>query len=307
MALKSILQLYCEGSGQKVNFSKSSIFFGSRCPYNTRNQVMATLDVRNEALKDTYLGMPTNVGRSPTDTFKFLPERVWKRINNGTDRPLSRAGKEIRLKAVIQAIPTFIMSCFQIPGMTCEKMRKYIADAWWGFGNGKKKMHWRSWGWLSSPKYLGGLGFRDLQLFNQAMLGRQGWRLLTEPDTFCARVLKGRYFPFTDFWHASCPRSASYTWRSILHGKKLLEKGVTWGIGNGKSVQIQNDKWVADELFGLVKPILPLPDRQTVDALINPDTQHWEVDTVNAFFQPNTAAKILKIPIANSECDDFAI
>lgn len=116
------------------------------------------------------------------------------------------------------------------------------------------------------------------------MLGRQGWRLLTEPDNLCARVLKGRYFPFSNFWHASCPRSASYTWRSILHGKKLLEQGVKWCIGNGKSVQISHDKWVSDELFGLVKPVLPLPDYQTVGAWIDPTTGQWEVDTVDAFF-----------------------
>jgi hypothetical protein len=86
------------------------------------------------------------------------------------------------------------MSCFQIPVTNCDHMRRAITNFFWGTEEGKKNMHWRSWDWLSSPKQFGGLGFHDLVLFNQAMLGRQCWRLLTEPDYLCARVLKGRYF-----------------------------------------------------------------------------------------------------------------
>jgi hypothetical protein len=74
---------------------------------------------------------------------------------------------------------------------TCEMMRKAIANQWRGFKDGKRKMHWRSWSWLSSPKSMGGLGFRDLELFNQAMLGRQCWRMLTDPSSLCARVTRG--------------------------------------------------------------------------------------------------------------------
>jgi hypothetical protein len=88
--------------------------------------------------------------------------------------------------------------------------------------NGKKKMHWRSWEWLSTPKSLGGMGFRDMSLFNQAMLGKQCWWLLTVTDSLCAKVLKGRYYPNGSFWSASCPRTASYTWRSLMFGKDLL-------------------------------------------------------------------------------------
>jgi hypothetical protein len=115
------------------------------------------------------------------------------------------------IKAVIQAIPTYVMSCFWLPAGIHDKMRSVISNRWWGVEDGKKKMHWRSWEWLTTPKTMGGMGFRDMVLFNQAMLGKQCWRIITEPDSLCARVLKGRYFPHTSFCNASTPRSSSYT------------------------------------------------------------------------------------------------
>jgi hypothetical protein len=113
-ALQSTLQLYCEGSGQKINHEKSTIFFGNHCGQTIKDEVKNLLEVFNEALQETYLGMPTDVGTSPIGTFRFLFDRAWKRMNICLARPMSRAGKEIFLKSVIQAIPTFIMSCFQV-------------------------------------------------------------------------------------------------------------------------------------------------------------------------------------------------
>jgi hypothetical protein len=123
-------------------------------------------------------------------------------------------------------------------------MRKEISNFWWRVEDGKKKFHWRSWKWLSSPKYLEGMGFCDFAMFNQAMLAKQGWWLLTEPNSLCAGVLKGRYFPNGDFWTTQCPRSSSYIWRSIMHGKKLLDKGILWRVGDGKYINILRDRWI---------------------------------------------------------------
>jgi hypothetical protein len=75
-ALHDTLVTYCEGSGQKINKDKSSLFFGSHCSKWVKDEVKQKLEVQTEASKDLYLGMPTDVGRSPISTFRYLCDRM---------------------------------------------------------------------------------------------------------------------------------------------------------------------------------------------------------------------------------------
>lgn len=198
------------------------------------------------------------------------------------------------------------MSCFQIPVSNCEDMRQAIVNHWWGIEEGWKKMHWRSWNWLSTPKDLGGLGFRDMVLFNQAMLAGQGWRLLTDPSSLCARVLKGRYYPDCSFWAAQRPRSSSYTWRSILFGRELLQAGSRWGIGDGSSIRTLSDNWVPGIAADMLQVQVPLSDDHTMSMLLSADGSSWDEDLVRSIFSKDTALKILHVPIGHFCVDDFA-
>jgi hypothetical protein len=78
--------------------------------------------------------------------------------------------KEVLIKAVAQALPTYMMSVFKIPFGVCDALEKHTRTFWWGGENGKCKTQWIPWEILVKPKCYGELGFRDMRLFNQALL-----------------------------------------------------------------------------------------------------------------------------------------
>ena len=114
---------------------------------------------------------------------------------------------------------------------------------WWGSTSAKRNTHWLSWKCMAIPKSHGGLGFRSLKEFNTAMLAKQGWRLLTNPSSLAARVLKAKYFLDRDFLNAQIrPHSRpSFTWQSIMSTQSLLKSGCRRVIGDGLSISAWND------------------------------------------------------------------
>ena len=174
------------------------------------------------------------VGRARTHVFAYLKERICQRIQGWKERLLSRAAKEILIKAVTQAIPVFTMGCFDITKEMCNQISSMIARFLWNNQDKENSMHWIGWEKLVGPKALGGLGFRDLYSFSMAMLAKHGWRLLQNPESLCARVLKAKYFPDTGLLEAKAKEGCSYTWRSILQGVEVLKNSVIWRVGMGR-------------------------------------------------------------------------
>jgi hypothetical protein len=100
------------------------------------------------------------------------------------------------IKSVLQAIPSYVMSIFQLPTTLINSIEKMMNSFLWGHGKATQRaIHWMSWEKLSAPKIHGGMGFKDLSAFNLAMLGKQGWKFITEPESLVAHIFKARYFP----------------------------------------------------------------------------------------------------------------
>ena len=149
------------------------------------------LHIPTEELRGRYLGPPTTIGKVTDGVFDYVPDRICNFVNGWGEKSSSCAGREVILKSNAQVVPTYPMSCFKLPANMCKKMRTYISNYWWGSSIDSHKIHWQRWSKLTRTKDDDGIDFRDLPLFNQALLGKQGWRLMMRPDSLCARVLKG--------------------------------------------------------------------------------------------------------------------
>ena len=142
--VQEILIIYEKALGQKINWDKTSIFFNKNTKIGTREHLLTVSGVSSTSCYDKYLGLQTLVGWSRTDSFQSFLDRIWNRLNGWKERFLSQAGKEVLLKAVIQAIPTYTTSIFQLPKVLCKKINSMMERFWWGHKENLNRTAWLS-------------------------------------------------------------------------------------------------------------------------------------------------------------------
>jgi ribonuclease HI len=305
--LNEVLELYEQASGQRLNKDKTSVFFSRNTTQDVKDLIISIVGVPVSQRYDTYLGLPALVGRSRIGEFENLKERVRRRITDWKTKLLSQAGKEILLKAVVQAIPTYSMSIFLLPKELCKEINKLMQKFWWG-NKGEKKIHWMSWERMGKSKSKGGMGFRDLISFNKALLAKQCWRLVQYPDSLAALIIKEKYFPRGEFLSAKLGSRPSFAWRSLLSGRELLSAGLLWRIGDGKSVSIWSDKWIPrPTMFSVISPCKVLPATAKVGDLIHGDPPDWNKNLIQSIFVDEDADLICNLPLSRYNQPDRLI
>ncbi|WVZ57476.1 hypothetical protein U9M48_007857 [Paspalum notatum var. saurae] len=262
---------------QMINRDKTSILFSPNTSEKIQKSFLTELRITSLAINEKYLGLPVYVGKSKKSMFEYIKRK---------EKLLSKAGKEIMIKAVAQAIATYAMSCFDLTKGLCDEISSMIGRYWWSQQDKSNKIHWVAWEKLTRRRT------------------RQAWRILVFPDTLCAQVLKAKYFPGKSILEATARSGVSYTWRSILKGVGLLKEGIIWRIGNGCSVNIWRDPWIPRNYTR--KIITPRRGSilHKVADLINPFTDSWDEQLIRDTFWEDDAKFILSMP-TNSDTEDF--
>ncbi|GAU37643.1 hypothetical protein TSUD_220690 [Trifolium subterraneum] len=115
------------------------------------------------------------------------------------------------------------MSVYLVPDSTIKDIERLMNSFWWGGGNNNKGIRWLAQDRMTHTKAQGGMGFRDLHIFNLALIAKQGWHMMTKPHTLVAKLYRAR-----------------------------------WSIGNGASIKVMSEPW----LRGQDSAWLPSPQSQ---------------------------------------------
>ena len=152
--LKEILRTYESTSGQKINMDKSSIFFNPNASQECKDEILSILGPMHDTSHTKYLGLPSIIGRSKKLIFAEIKDKVCQKLAGWKSKLLSMGGKEILIKAVAHAIPSYTMSCFLLPKSLCEDLEREMRSFWWGQKQQETKIAWVGWKKMCKPKSL---------------------------------------------------------------------------------------------------------------------------------------------------------
>ncbi|XP_034211169.1 uncharacterized protein LOC117624139 [Prunus dulcis] len=295
--MKQCLDEFCRASGQVVNFEKSAIY----CSPNISKELASDIShICGSPLTNNlgkYLGMPLLHSRVTKSTYNNLVDKVHARLASWKSRVLSSAGRATLIQAVTSAIPVFAMQTAKLPMSICDELDKLNRNFFWGGSDKKTKVHLCQWDLLCRPKSKGGLGFKKTHEMNKALLAKSGWRLLKKDEGLWAQIFEKKYLR----GHSPCDpnlllkQNCSPTWKGIVFGSQLLEKGLIWRLGKGDNINFWKDKWIADE--ALIHMVEVSPD-SSMDTIVSDFLMDgwWDIEKLRRVLPEDWVQKIIGCP-----------
>ncbi|XP_026452163.1 uncharacterized protein LOC113352568 [Papaver somniferum] len=297
--IKDYLQKYCLASGKEINFEKSGILFSRKIPEHRKAILANILDIQSRDLGEKYLRTPTVFQDSKIQTHMGILQAIDARISIWLHKLLSQAARTTLIKHIVQVIPPFQMRAFLIPKHLCKQMDSHLCKFWWGenLDPNDRKLHLLGWDILCSPKAEGGSGFRKAELNNLAMLARNSWRILENPNCLLSSVLKGKYLLKTDFLNAKCSAKCSWTWKCLHAIKELIKPFISCIVGDGQFIDPWCDKWIPSQGSATPNPLVPPDPSIKVAYFIDSQSRSWDVSRLNTHFDNASVQKIISIPL----------
>jgi hypothetical protein len=157
----------------------------------------------------------------------------WKKLY------LSKGGRLTLLKSTLSSLPTYFMSLFKIPVSVAKRIVKLQHNFLWGGVGDEFKMPLVSWNKVCTPIAQGGLGVRDLIVFNKALLGKWLWRFGVEDSKFWRCVLAAKYGVTGRGW-CTRPVRGSHgcsLWKGIIANWDVFQSYFVFEVGKGDKVR----------------------------------------------------------------------
>lgn len=143
--MANVLNQYCYALGQAINLNKSGLFTKRDCPQSLKHNLATELRVLVIDKTSKYLGIPSGWGQTKKQMFAWILAKVKQKLEGWKERLISKEGKEVSIKIIIQALPQYAMSIFKIPISICCTVEQRVASFWWKHNAARRGIHWKKW------------------------------------------------------------------------------------------------------------------------------------------------------------------
>jgi hypothetical protein len=235
--IKTVLRSFELVSGLKVNCHKSKLY-GINLDDNFLRASSSFLNCEVDSIPFRFLGIPVGANPRRRTTWTPILDSMKKKLSAWNGRNLSIGGRVTLIKSVLSSLPLYFFSFFKAPVCVIKELESIQRKFLWGGGLENNKMCWVSWDRICQPKEKGGLGIKNLALFNSSLLCKWKWRSLNDGDASWYDLLWFRYGSLTanfllEDGNAGL-KKASIWWRDIWNLGNMADRG--WFRNNIGSV-----------------------------------------------------------------------
>ena len=169
--LKLLICAFEQLSGLKINFHKSEIFcYGAAKEMQDIYTDIFGCNAGEYPFR--YLGIPMHHRQLLNSDWGKVEERFEKKLSSWKAKYLSYGGRLVLLNSVLNSLPMFMMSFFEIPKGVLKNLDHFRSRFFWQGSSDKHKYRLAKWDILCRPKDQGGLGILNLQLQNKCLLAK---------------------------------------------------------------------------------------------------------------------------------------
>ena len=229
-AIRDVLNVFCNMSGQTVSEAKSRVFFSPNVDRDDREAFCYILKFASTPCLGKYLCIPIRQPGMSSHEYNFILNRVKQKLVGWKANLLSLTGRAMLIQASSAAIPSYVMQCASLPDRVLDGIDQVNRNFLWGTMENQKRVHWVGWQKVTKSKE-GSLGFQTARGRNISLLAKLNWRFHTEQEAPWAKVLKQKYCTTRRANATNADRlPCSQVWIAIKRGREVFNKGSMWII-----------------------------------------------------------------------------
>ena len=175
-------------------------------------------------------------------------QKCKRKLAKWKQRHISFRGRVTLIQSVLTSIPIYFFSFFRVPQSVVDKLVKIQRRFLWGGDSDQNKIAWIRRETMCLPKERRGLGIKDINTFNLALLSKWKWHLLPNQGELWAKVVESKYGGWRVLEEAGRAANES-AWRMdlkrVVHHSyqgRVLQDGFRWKVGVGDRIKFWEDR-----------------------------------------------------------------